>query len=232
MSADANPEERETYETFQRSLTLLHKNEQSGIIIPSDMEEGKPLFDFKLESVAGQAQFDIDKIIQRWRKEVITGLLCQQLILGQDGSGSFALSESLEGSTNTVIDARLREIRDQLNHDLVPQLFALNGWDNTVTPYFDFEGFREPSIDDFSKAIQRIASIGGLVLNAEVINIIHEKLGLPAPFDDTTIDITEVREMSSNFESNAGEGMETGTSGTGTARTASRRDTSTSNMEN
>jgi len=233
MSESASEEEKETYEAFQKAMALLHKGEQSGIIIPSDTDENKnQLFDFSLESVMGQSTYDVDKIITRYRKEMITGLLCQQLILGQDGSGSFALAENLENATAIVVNARLREIRDQLNHDLIPQLFALNGWDVSVTPYFDFDEFKESNIDDFSKAIQRIAAVSGLVLNAETINVIHEKLGLPIPFDQTDISIEEVRELTTPFESNSGEGMEQGTTGNGTARSASRRDNSTSNTEN
>src|SRR5690606_27157109 len=113
MSETASEEEKQTYEAFQKALALLHKGEQSGIIIPSDTDENKErLFDFSLESVMGQSTYDVDKIITRYRKEMITGLLCQQLILGQDGSGSFALAESLESATSIVVNARLREIRD------------------------------------------------------------------------------------------------------------------------
>lgn len=233
MSENASPEEKETYEAFKTAMALVHKGEQSGIIIPSDTDSNKnPYFNFELKSVMGQSTYDVNQIIGRWRKEIITGLLCPQLILGQDGSGSFALASSLETLTDTVVSARLREIRDQLNHDLIPQLFALNGWDNSITPYFDFDEFKETSVDDFSKAVQRIASVGGMVLNAETVNKIHQKLGLAVPFDKEDISIKEVREMTSNFSSNAGEGMQTGTSGQGTAKNPSSRDNSTSNKEN
>lgn len=232
MREDASEDEKETYRLFQTQLANVHRGEQSGIIIPSDTDDGQPLFDFKLESVMGQTTYNVHEIIGRYRKEIITGLLCQSLILGQDGSGSFALSESLEGATWTVVSARLREIRDQLNHDLIPQLFELNGWDSSVTPYFDFDDFKEVDVDELSKAIQRIASIGGIVLNAEVINTIHEKLDLPIPFDREDISIEEVRKQTTGLTSNAGEGMEVGTTGNGTSKISQTRDNSTANMEN
>src|SRR5699024_1529058 len=120
-------------------LRGLHAGDQTGVIIPNAYDEqGKPLFDFKLESVLGNTAHDLDQILRRYRAEIITGILNPQLILGQDGSGSFALAEALGAVTNTVIDARLKELRDQLNHDLIPQLFRLNGWDVSVTPYFDY----------------------------------------------------------------------------------------------
>lgn len=152
------------------------------------------------------------------------------MILGQDGSGSFALADSLQGATNAVIDARLREIRDQLNHDLIPQLFALNGWDTSVTPYFDFDDFKEISIDDFSKALQRIASVGLLVRDAAVVNAVHKRMGLPIPFDKTDIPIEEVMEKTTPMTSRSGDGMKVGKiSGTGGVAS---KDTSAANMEN
>lgn len=232
LSDSASEEERATADVFRDMIRGLHSGEQSGVLIPSETDDkGNSLFDFDLKSIMGQATHDIDAIIGRYRKEIITGILCPQLILGQDGSGSFALSESLGGVTDTVVGARLREIRDQLNHDLIPQLFALNGWDTSVMPYFDFEDFSESSLDDFSKAVQRMASVGMLVANAETVNYCHEKLGAPVPFDKTDIDIDEVRKFTTPDVSNAGEGMATG-SGNGTSSSAASRDNSSSNLEN
>ena len=59
--------------------------------------------------------------------------MASQLVLGQEGGGSYSLAESQSSISQMVIDARLIEIRDQLNHDLIPQLFRLNGWDATDT---------------------------------------------------------------------------------------------------
>lgn len=232
MSEDANDDQKATYDMFAKGIAALHKGEQSALIIPSDVDESKtPLFDFKLESVMGQSSYDVDAIIGRYRKEIITGLLCQQLILGQDGSGSFALSESLEGATDTVIDARLREIKNQLNHDLIPQIFELNGWDLEDLPYFDYESVKDASLDDYSKAVQRMASVGGLALTAEAINHNHSKLGIPTPFDDTNISVDEVRKITTPDTSKSGEGMSTG-SGNGTSNSAAGRDNSAANKEN
>lgn len=232
MSEDATEAEKATYEVFKEMLRGLHNGEQSGVIIPSETDDqGKPLFEFSLESVMGQSTYDVNEIIGRYRKEIITGILCPQLILGQDGSGSFALSESLSSVTDTVVGARLREIRDQLNHDLIPQLFMLNGWDTSVMPYFDFEDFSESTVDDFSKAIQRMASVGMLVPTAETVNFCHEKIGAPKPFDKTDISVDEVRKFTTPDDSKAGEGMSTG-SGNGTSNSAASRDNSTSNAEN
>lgn len=233
LSADATEEEKETAEYFRKILRGMHSGSQSGLLIPAAYDEtGKELFSFEVKSVMGQVANDVSAIINSYRKEIITGIMAPQLILGQDGGGSFALSESLQGVTDIVIQARLQEIKDQLNHDLIPQLFELNGWDSTVTPYFDFVDNRAVNLDNLSKFIQRVGAVGGLVLNAETINWLHEQADMPLPFDDTNISIEEVREMSTMPSSNSGEGMEPGTTGNGTAKRSSSRDNSTANSSN
>lgn len=232
MSDSATPEQKATYEMFKEILRSLHAGEQSGVIVPQAFnEQGMPLFDFELKSVMGQATHDINVIIQRFRKEIITGILAPQLIIGQDGSGSFALATSLENITKTVVTSRLKEIRDQLNHDLVKQVFQLNGWDTTVMPYFDFTTPDEESLEEIGKFIQRVASVGMLKVDPNVANWIAEQAGMPKPFDDINIPVEEMREQMSGYESKSGEGGAAG-SGNGTGTSAASRDNSTANLEN
>ena len=232
LSEDASPEEKQTREVFERILAALHTGEQSGIMIPMAYDEsGKPLFDFELKSVLGQSSHDVSAVINRYKKEMIVGLMAPHLTLGQDGSGSFALADALTAVTNVVIEARLNEIKEQLNHDFVKQLFQLNGWSTEVLPYFEYTIPDSTSVDDLGKYLQRIAAAGMLHNGAETANWIAEQAGLPKPFNDTDIDIEDVREQMTKFDSNAGEGLDKA-SGNGTSDNSSDGDNSVSNMEN
>lgn len=234
MSESASEEEKATYEVFKTMLRGLHMGDQSGVIIPQAFDDnGKPLFDFEVISILGQSAHNLNDVVERYKKAIITGILNPRLILGQDGSGSFALSESLGEVTSTVVKARLKEIRDQLNHDLIPQLFAINGWDTSVLPYFTFNLPDSVSIDDLGKFIQRVSSVGLIKQDATTVNWIASKLGMPTPFDDVTQDIEEVREQLTGYSSRGGEGMET--AGEGTSKgvfSSDSGDASAGNMEN
>lgn len=232
MSASASSDEKETFEAFQKALALMHSGEQSGLILPRVYDDnGKPLFEFEVKSVLGTATYDVSAIISRYRREIVSGLMTPITIIGQDGSGSFALAEALEDITATIVEARLTEIRDILNHDLIKQLFQINGWDTEVLPEFEFEEVQRTSLEDWSKAVQRIASNGLIKLDADTVNTVHMKLGLQTAYDDEGVDIETIRENATNFTSNAGEGM-VSPSGEGTSKTSSGRDNSIANVEN
>lgn len=231
MSESANEEEKETYEVFKQMLRGMHSGEQSGVIIPSAYDDqGKPLFDFNVISVMGQASNNLDQIILRYKNDIVTGILNPHLVIGQSGGGSFALAESLEGISKTVIDARLKELRDQINHDLIPQLFAINGFSVDVLPQIDYTQPDNVGLDELSKFIQRCASVGMLKQDAATLNWIAEQAGMPIPFDDEETPIEDVRTQVTGYSSGAGEGG--ATPGEGTAKSVLGRDTTISNLEN
>lgn len=233
MAEDASPEDKAVYDYYKNIMRNLHMNEQSGLILPQVLDDqGEQYFKFDVISVTGQKAHDVNKIIGRYKNEIISSLMASQLVLGQEGGGSFSLAESLQGISDMAIESKLIEIQDQLNHDLIPQLFALNGFDTKVTPYFSFGDLKSPDLDVLSKFIQRVGSQGLISASPSTANWIAEQANMPAPFPDPTITVDEARQQMVGFSSNAGEGMDSGLpSGTGKAD-GSSGDSSASNGEN
>ena len=232
LSPDASPEDKQVYEFYQRGISSLNNNEQSAMILPMFRDEkGNKMFELDVVSVMGTQANDVDKIIQRYKKEIITGLMAAQLILGQDGGGSFSLAESLDGVTKMVVNERLTQIAEQLNHDLIPQLFALNGWDITDTPKFEYGEVSAESLDEIGKYIQRTAAVGMFPKTPEAVNYVTSRLGGITPqFKDDTPE-EEFLPKLTNYTSGAGEGQNSPV-GSGTAKTiGSGRDSSTANLE-
>ena len=156
--------------------------------------------------------------------------MAAQLILGQDGGGSFSLAESLDGVTKMVVNERLTQIAEQLNHDLIPQLFALNGWDITDTPKFEYGEVSAESLDEIGKYIQRTAAVGMFPKTPEAVNYVTSRLGGITPqFKDNTPE-EEFLPKLTNYTSGAGEGQATGT-GNGTGKSVSARDNTSANLE-
>lgn len=210
MTEDASPDKKLAFEMYQKMLQNAHQARQSGMILPFVTDElGNKMFDFELKNVSGQKSYDVNKIIQRYNQEILLGLFADVLALGQSGGGSFSLSESKMSIIELAVKTRLEEIKSQINHDLVPQLFELNGWDTTVTPYFDYESPTQFSLDDVSKFVQRVAAVGMLPRVPAVINWILKSAGIDYVVDKNATP-EELDEILTSFSSRASDGMSSG----------------------
>lgn len=232
MDPNASVEDQAVYAHWQNIMRNLHMGEQSGVIVPSLKDENgeEMIADLKLLSMSGQKTYDTNVIINRYKNEIISSLMASQLILGQDGGGSFSLAESLQGISDMAIESKLKEIQDQLNHDLVPQLFALNGWDTAVTPLFQFGDLKTPDLDVLSKFAQRLGAASLIRKTPATVAWFAEQANMPIDFPlDTPQE--EFEKLLTGFTSNSGEGMTEGM-GSGTGNATGGGDQSTGNSEN
>lgn len=232
MTTDASEDKKEAFEEYKKILSNMHQAKQSGVILPLLIDQdGNKMFELKFESITGQKSYDTNAIINRYTSEILTALFADFLSLGSNGSGSFSLAESKISVVEMAIQSKLDEIKSQLNHDLIKQLFELNGWDTDVLPYLDYGSVGTESLDELGKFIQRVSATGNLPKVPEVINWIMKAADIPYRVDIglSTEDLTKIL---SPDTSASGSGLESGLpSGTGNAD-GSSGDSSTSNNEN
>ena len=230
MSPDATPEQKAIYDYYTNMVRNLERNEQSGIVLPQafDPESRLPLFEFELLSVSSGRQYDISDIIRRWDNKLLTALFADFLKMGQDQVGSFALAGAKTNIMAMAIEARLREIADTLNNDLIKQTFALNGWDDVDLPKFVYSDLDEEDIDEFGKLVQRVFSVNAIEFDREIANIIRKR-GFKASEMDKDMPIQ--KDLLPQQETGAGEGMAKG-SGNGTGDKPASGDNSVSNVDN
>ena len=230
LSPNASEDDKQIYEHYKRGMSSLNNNEQSALILPMFRDEkGNKMFEFEAVSIMGQRANDTNDIITRFKKEIVTALMASQIILGQEGGGSFSLAESLDSVTKMVVDARLNQIKEQLNHDLIPQLFALNGWDITDVPRFEYGEVSTESLDEIGKFVQRVAAVGMLPKTPEVVNYVTDRLAISPQFKEDTPQ-EEFLPFLTQYQSGAGEGMAS-PSGEGTRQSVSGRDNTSANLE-
>lgn len=231
MAADASDEEKAVYEMYKKIITRIHNNEQAGIITPLmyDPETKQPYFKFSLLSVQNSGSQYIGEAIRRYDKKILTALSADVLILGQDQVGSFSLAGSKTNILAVAIDARLKEIQEVLNNDLIPSLFKLNGWEDEELPKFVYGDLEERDLEILSKAIQRIAAVGLVAKTPDNVNEVAKMLDLPYRVDsDTTQE--ELDALLGKDVSRAGDGM--AKSGNGTSDKIAENNTSDLNTEN
>lgn len=234
MADDADEVKKKEYEFWKGVVRNMHLNQQAGLIIPSLTDEkGNPYYDLETVNTSGQKAYDVLSIIEFYRKSIVTALMASQLVLGQDGSGSYALSESLSGVSSLTVESKLKEIEAQINHDLIPQLFALNGIHKRVLPRVKFGDLSTPDLDVLSKFIQRVGSMGLISRTPAMANWIAGQLNAPKPFADLTISPEEAANSLTGNTSSSGEGMASGSGGlNGTSNSVAGGDNSAGNSEN
>ena len=232
MTTDASDDKKEAFEEYKKILSNMHQAKQSGVILPLLIDQdGNKMFELKFESITGQKSYDTNAIINRYTSEILTALFADFLSLGSNGSGSFSLAESKISVVEMAIQSKLDEIKSQLNHDLIKNLFAANGWDTDVLPYLDYGSVGTESLDELGKFIQRVSATGNLPKVPEVINWIMKAADIPYRVDLglSTGDLTKIL---SPDTSASGSGMVEGlNNGTGSSN-GSSGDSSTSNTEN
>lgn len=236
MEPDASDDDKQVFAEYQRIMRNLHVGRESGIILPqilsADGKEG--LFKFEVVSVTGSKAYDIDKIISRYKNEIITALYATSLVAGQEGGGSFALSESLIEIKDKLIESKLEEIRDVLNHKLIPLIFKWNGWETSVYPKFVFEKINPTAgMDIITKGLQRVGAVKLIARTAKNINAIAEMLNLPDRIsEDMKGDALETLLGQPPDPTKAAQGQSSGLNGGSGKATGSSGDSSAGNSNN
>lgn len=232
MAEDATPENKAVYEHYKSMLMAASRGELTSFILPLIMDgEGNEMFKFDIKSVTGNKTYDINTIIGRYTNEILTSLFADFLTLGSEGGGSYSLAESKVSIVEMAIQAKLDELQDQINHDLVKQLFELNGWDTDVMPEIRYGQITKPSLDEVSKWVQRVSATGNLPKNRETLNWILSTADIPYRIPKSMSE-EEIKDMLSDNTSRSGDGMTSGLgSGVGDV-IGSEGDGSVGNMEN
>lgn len=154
-------------------------------------------------------------------------LFADMLKMGQDQVGSYSLAGAKTNIMSLAIESRLKEIEDVLNNDLVPQLFALNGYaPDEELPKLKYGELDRIDLEEYSKAVQRVFSVGGIEFDRQIANRIRKAMGVDEKPADQEVD----KDLIPNFESRAGDGMKT--AGEGTSKGPASRDSSSANTEN
>jgi len=231
MDANAPPEKKAAYQAYQTLVDNVAAGTQRGLILPMMYDDGKQMFEFKLLEGKSNSKFDIPAIIKQLQNDIFVALNCDVLTVGSDVEGSFSIGDSKTNLLAMGIEHRLNEIRDVLNNDLIPQLFALNGWSLDRLPTFEYGDIVDMDSEAFSKFIQRCASVGLIEIDRPWVNKIREVGGIEPLAPDAPVD----KENLTGASSKSGAGMEPGTTGEGTAKIGGKHnktDKSAGNADN
>ena len=129
----------------------LRQDKNHGVVLPFGWE-------LKLLSPQGTAAIDTDKIIHRYDTRIAMAMLADLIILGSDGSGSFALADTKKTLLTCSLEALLNSMCAVLNKVAVPQLLLLNGMtDLTLMPTIVADDIETPTIKDLALLLRALS---------------------------------------------------------------------------
>lgn len=229
MTEDATPNQKKIYEHYKNVVRNIQQNQQSGLVLPSEVDPDTkmPMFELDLLGTEGKKNFNTENIKIYHKNNILTTLFADILIMGQSSTGSYALGNLKSNLMGVAIEAILKEIQSVINNDLVKQTFELNGWDTVRLPTVVYDDFQEENIEEFSKMIQRIASVGLIEKDRQVLNKIRSAMGVELYPEDMPVQ----EDILTGNSSRSGDGMAKG-SGNGTSDSVAETDTSSLNSDN
>lgn len=118
---DIDSTENANVRTFvSKLISNIRRDEQEGILLP-------PGWDISLLALpVSRRQFDVDKVINRYDKRIVTAALAQFLMLGMDRVGSFALGKQSNDFFLIATQGYVDSIAEVLNLHAFPGIFRLN----------------------------------------------------------------------------------------------------------
>ncbi|MCC7271416.1 MAG: hypothetical protein IT561_02030 [Alphaproteobacteria bacterium] len=183
MAATASPEERALFEDFKRIVRDTQVDEQAGLVLPSDRDErGNPYFEFSLLAAPTTQAVPIRQAIAERSREIAMTALADFILLGRDGTGSYALARDKGERFETALAAWLGAIAGVLNRHLVPRLWRLNALPPATMPRFVPGRVGRLDAATLATVVERFAAAGlPLFPDDGLDRFLRAAAGLPSP---------------------------------------------------
>lgn len=189
-NGEMTPERRDeilsVYENFLRN----HQRKKSqGMMIDSETylspdrtPSSIPKFSIELMRGDGSSVMtDLQAAIKRERNNIAMILNTGFMLLGEDGAGSLALSDTKMESIFMFVESALQDLAFVFKRDVFRPIARLNGWDEASLPGLDYE---KPRIQDVAKITEALRNMstafGPLPATASTVNEILTIMGLEA----------------------------------------------------
>jgi hypothetical protein len=175
------PEGLDLWDTDDERMVALKANAESLITnIRRDSEEGVLLpygWELKLLSTGSSRQFDTNSIINRYDSRLAITLLSDIVLLGNESSGSFALSDTKRSLLAAALESLVKNIASTFNNTAIPKLLDLNGIDVEAYPTIEPGEIEVPDL----KEIALILRAMGLDISKDMdlMNFIRKISSMP-----------------------------------------------------
>ena len=170
----------EMYDMLKNIVTRTKKDEQMGIMFPSDVypETSIPMYSFDLISPDGDPHFEqVIQVIRLWAVNMLSSVLAQWQGLGRDAPGSRALADPLQELFLVAINAILDQLEETINRGVVRQLFRVQPSSPDVLPRLVHEDVEKVDVKALSESWKNLFQ-SGATYSEEQYEQMKERVGL------------------------------------------------------
>lgn len=155
---DENPEMVKMRANAEALVASVRRDSEEGMLLPHGWE-------LKLLTSGSSRQINIGDTIQRYDTRIAMTMLSDIIMIGNNGTGSFALADTKKSLLASALQAQVDNIADVFNAKAVPSLFKMNNFPNiTDYPKIVPSGIQSPSLSELA-----------LMLRAMGLNIAGDK---------------------------------------------------------
>ncbi len=157
-------------------VASVRRDSEEGLLLPHGWE-------IKLLTSGSSRQIDIGETIQRYDTRIAMTMLSDIIMIGNNGTGSFALADTKKSLLAAALQAQLNNIADVFNSRAVPILFKMNDFPGiTAIPKIVPSGIQNPSLSELALMLRAMGlNIAG---DSELLQYLRQILGFPNMSDD------------------------------------------------
>ncbi len=168
--------EKAAFAQAMEIATGMRRDELMGAVFPNGWK-------VELMRSGGQQQIDLDKLIKAKNTGMAISMLADFILIGHEGTGSFALRDSADNFFTRALNGILDILAGAMNRQAVPRLLELNGF-FAPHPQIVHGDADAPDLENMLKAIKELREGGAEISQAEEIQrAILERARLPIPED-------------------------------------------------
>jgi len=180
------PLAQRTLQAYKDMVVNIRRDEQEGVVIPSDRDEhGNLQYELTLLTSGGARQFDTNAVITRYKQDILGTVLADFIMMGQGKVGTQALATTKVEMFMNAVQGFVNIIASVLNRQLLPRLWSLNGFDQETMPKFVFDKVQKPNLEILGGYIKQLSDSGFTLAGDEETEAMARSFaGLPPPPED------------------------------------------------
>lgn len=187
LDPSASGDEKIVANAWKAMGDKLAQDRMGSILVPSDVDPQTkvPLFSVDYIVADGRRPTDMTAIVERQDKRMLSSMLADFILLGQEAVGSFALSDNKTALFGKACGAFLSTISDQFNRVLIPRLWALNQFAPEAQPRVKAGDLEAVDLDKLGNYILHLSQSGAALFPSPALEEhLLDVANLPTPVQE------------------------------------------------